>query len=163
MLAGLLVCVHSAGPVLAFERGSQAQYDQFAQCYGQQVGAANALADDHEHWRAAYPNPDAKTAEEIGMVQAHAVQMSTMAETSAALYEDLDHPGYGIDMVAANKAYAAGYAVWETYMATPFDNRVALKLTEDMMGMSPDCWRATFALEAMNAANAAAGELVWPD
>jgi hypothetical protein len=111
----------------------------------------------------AYPAPDAELAEGIGMVEAHAVQMSIMADTSAALFEDLDHPGYGMDMVSANQAYAAGYGFWETYMATPFNNRVALELTEDMMGMSPDCWRATFALEAMNAANAAAGELVWPD
>lgn len=163
VLAGIVLGIVLAVPAQAFERAVQAEYDRFAQCYGQQVGAANALADDHEHWLAAYPAPDAEMTEAIGMAQAHAVQMSTLADTSAALFEDLDHPGYGMDMVAANTAYAAGYAFWEVYMATPFDNRVAMKLTEDMMGMSPACWQTTFALEAMNAANAAAGELIWPD
>lgn len=152
-----------SGAAVAFERANQADYDLLAFCYGQQVGAANAIAEDYEHWVAAYPQPDAQTAQDIGMVRAHAVELSSLADTTAALFEDLDHPGYEMDPISANAAYAEGYSFWEGYMAVPFDSRVALELTEEMMGMSADCWRTTFALEAMNSANAASGELVWPD
>lgn len=163
-LAGsAILSIALSGLALAFERTAQADYDLLAFCYGQQVGAANAIAEDYEHWLAAYPQPDAQTAHDIGMVQAQAVELSTLADTTAALFEDLDHPGYGMDPISANAAYAKGYGFWEGYMAVPFDSRVALELTDEMMGMGPDCWRTTFAIEAMNAANAAAGELVWPD
>lgn len=158
------VAMTSSGtPTFAFERAAQVDYDHLAFCYGQQVGAANALADDHDHWRAAYSQPDAETAHAIGMVEAHAVELSTLADTTAALYEDLDHPGYEMDPISTNEAYFKGYQFWEGYMAVPFDRRAVLELTEEMMGMSPDCWRTIFALEAINATNIAAGELVWLD
>lgn len=164
-IAGLAAAalLFSGGAAFAFERATQQEYDLLAFCYGQQVGAANAIAEDYEHWLAAYPQPDEQTALEIGMVQAHAVELSTLASTTAALFEDLDHPGYEMDMISANAAYDKGYGFWQGYMAVPFNSRVALELTEDMLGMSPDCWRTIFALEAINASNAAAGELVWPD
>jgi len=158
-----MALVLAGGAALAFERASQEDYDVLAFCYGQQVGAANAIADDHEHWLAAYPQPDAQTAQDIGMVEAHAVELSILADTTAALFEDLDHPGYGMDPISANAAYTRGYDFWKGYMAVPFNARLALELTEDMMGMSPDCWRTIFAIEALNAANAAAGELVWAE
>lgn len=99
----------------------------------------------------------------IGMAQAHAVEISALADTTAALFEDLDHPGYGMDTVAANASYAKGHAFWDTYLAMPFNTRVAVVLTEALVGMSPECWQVIFELEAMNAANAAAGELVWEE
>lgn len=163
ILAALAVPLLATAPANGFERAMQADYDQLAFCYGQQVGAANALADDHEHWRAAYPQPDARMAEGIGMVLAHAVELSTLADTTAALYEDLDHPGYGMNPVSANAAYAEGYAFWEAYMAIPFDTRVLVELTDDLLGMSPQCWQTTFAIEGLHAANAASGQLVWAD
>src|SRR5690606_14085871 len=158
-----VLVIFLSGAAVAFERANQADYDLFAFCYGQQVGAANAIAEDHEHWLAAYPQPDAQTAQAIGTVRAHAVELSTLADSTAALFEDLDHPGYEMDPISPNAAYAEGYSFWEGYMAVPFDSRVALELTEEMMGMSADCWRTTFAIEAMNAANAASGKLVWPE
>lgn len=151
------------GPATGFERATQADYDQLGYCYGRQVGAANGLADDHEHWQRAYPQPDAGQAAEIGMVQAHAVEISTLADSTATLFEDLDHPGYGMDTLAANDSYARGYAFWDTYIAMPFNTRIAVELTEALVGMSPECWQVIFKLEAMNAANAAAGELVWEE
>lgn len=146
-----------------FERAPQADYDRLAFCYGQQVGAANALADNSEHWQRIDPQPDARQAETIGMAKVHAVELSTLADKTAALFEDLDHPGYGVDFVSTTKAYDKGYAFWQNYTAIDFSRRVSLKLTEEMLGMSPECWKTIFALEAINAKNAAAGELRWEE
>lgn len=161
-LAALSLTLSSA-PASAFERATQTDYDLLAFCYGQQVGAANGFADDYEYLRAAYPQPDTQTAQDIGMAQAHAVELSTLADATAALFEDMDHPGYEMDPVSTNAAYARGYGFWEAYMAVPFGRRAEIELTEETLGMSPDCWRTIFALETINAANVAAGELVWPD
>lgn len=152
-----------AAPAFAFERGAQADYDQFAFCYGQQAGAANALADDHENWMRVYPTPNADETQMIGLAQAMAVQAETLAATSAATFEDLDHPGYEMDFVSANKAYEKGYAFWADYMALPFSDRLQIDFGDDDLGMSEACWRVIFAIEALHVANAAAGVLVWAD
>lgn len=152
-----------AAPAFAFERGTQGDYDLFAYCYGQQVGAANALAEDHGGWMEVYPDPDAEEEVMIGVALAMSVAATELADTAAATFEDLDHPGYEMDFISANKAYEKGYAFWEAYMALPFVDRIQIDFTDDDLGMSENCWRVTFAIEALHVENAAAGLLVWEE
>lgn len=119
-----------ATPAFAFERGTQAQYDLFAYCYGQHVGSANALADDHENWMRVYANPDASQAEMIASAEEMATLAFELASASAATFEDLDHPGYEMDFNSANKAYEKGYAYWADYMAMAFIDRIQIGYTE---------------------------------
>lgn len=152
-----------ATPSFAFERGTQAEYDQFAFCYGQQVGAANALADDYENWVAVYPNPDAGEQEMIDSAREMMVHLQTLAEASAFGFEDLDHPGYGMDFNSANKAYSKGYLFWERYLSIPFIDRLIIDYTETELGMTDACFGIASRILALHTANIASGELVWDD
>lgn len=145
----------------AFSVGEQSHYSTLALCYGQQAGAANAYADDLDQLRRLHPAPDAAQAERIEIAQAAAAQTATTADATAALYEDLDHPNYGADYEAMNAACFEGYAFWNRYLETPFEQRAAIPVTDAELGMSPACWQATFKLEAINKSNLDAGLLVW--
>lgn len=163
VLATVLPTLILAAPAAGFERATHADYNRFAYCYGQQVGAAIGLADDLMRWERAYPEPEGESVEIIGMARARAVELSTLADTTAALFEDLDHPGYGMDRQATNAAYEQGYAFWADYMGIRFNRRIQIEVPDSMMGISPECWDITFRIEALHKANADSGELVWEE
>lgn len=163
VIATVLATLMLVLPAASFERATQADYNRFAYCYGQQVGAANGLADDLMRWERAYPEPEGESVEIIGMARARAVELSTLADTTAALFEDLDHPGYGMDRLATNAAYEQGYAFWADYLIIRFNRRIQIEVPDSMMGMSPECWDITFRIEALHKANADSGELVWEE
>lgn len=163
LLLAILPGLLPAGAALGFEKSSQGDYERLAYCYGQQVGAANALAENLAQWQRIYPSPTGEQVETVGMAQARASELSTLAKKTAALYEDLDHPNYGVDFVNANAAYEKGYSFWKEYLEIRFVRRVQIPVPDETMGMSRLCWQTIFALEAINKANADKGELVWDE
>lgn len=150
------------GGAQAFVPVPQKEYDAFARCFAQQVGASELLKQNVVDWTEVYGADVAQVQEFIDSISDFAALVDELSFYMGDLLDELSHPAYALDHIQAEAVYQVEIGNYQAILSQSRGERMAFVDSDEfVVEVSDLCMSLGETIETTINTNLESGAVAW--